>query len=121
MTTTYEWDIETLKDPIRLDDGSPAWDIDDHFFCDSLEEAVQIVESGSFGKRCCVVLVKNVGDEDFGIQHREWFYITESGLQEGAPKKFQKELSSCNRLDRLKDCANFVSEEEYSKTMEPEE
>lgn len=82
-TTTYEWTCEVI-----VDDENPDYqDIVDSDFGDSLEEVQRRGESNDIeGTICRYGLVKNVGNEDDGLQERTWAYVDENGK---LPEEFE--------------------------------
>lgn len=115
--TVYEWDVEILCEPYKHDDGVVTIDIADHYHCDRLEDAVHYVEELAHC-RCCVVLIKDVGNEIDGVLDRDWFYVGKKGIESGCPAKFTKELKAKNRLARLNASPQFMSQEEYCEIQE---
>jgi hypothetical protein len=94
MPVIYEWDVEQIEDE----------DIVDHYFCDSLDEAREVVANGDSSMKWAVVLVCKVEDNR-GRTHTSWAYLNEDGtLPESfsdaynrptrkVPKKFHDETA----------------------------
>ena len=119
--TSYEWCVEILDKPYTHEDGSVTIDIVDHYHCDKLEEAVYYVEELAHC-RCCVTLVKDVGNKEDGLLLRDWFHVGRNGIiEEDCPKRFIKELAAKNRLGRLNASPVFMSHEEYCEIQEEAE
>ena len=82
----YEWDIETVDE---------YDDIQDHHHSDVCFDLIKYPLKES--ER--LVLVRDVGNDDDGLQDRQWAYVDASGLPDffdgGAkvPKRFHKELA----------------------------
>lgn len=92
MGVYYEWDIE------EVDDNG---DIQDHDFRDRIKDFVVLPVID--GERCQLVLVRNVGDEDSGVEDRTWAYAEAdcsrwklpATFEDGhkVPKRYHDELS----------------------------
>ena len=92
--TSYEWGVELV-----IDDE----DIEDTFHFDSFAEAKQEAEKPREGYRSVIVLIREQGSEDRGVEDRQWAYFEDDGtLPEEfdggnrVPKRFHQEVAKAN-------------------------
>ena len=85
-TIVYEWDIETVDN---------NGDIQDHHHSDTCFDLIKCpLEKGER-----LVLVRNLGNDEDGLQDRQWAYVDPTGLPDffdgGAkvPQRFHRELN----------------------------
>lgn len=78
MTTEYEWCIETIDDYDDITD----LDFSDKISSFKISDLAYNPVAGEPKKR--LVLVRSVGDNDEGLQDREWAYLEGGAL----PKEF---------------------------------
>lgn len=96
MSIKYEWDVEEHDDV----------DVLDHDHRDKLSDFKKLSFSQINGVEFCLVLVKDVGNQDEGLQHRAWAYtmwdraverwVLPGCFDDGSnvPKKFHDELKA---------------------------
>lgn len=96
MAVKYEWDVETLDE---------FGDILDHDHRDTFKEAIAAEKTTQgFSETTRICLVRDVWDEDNGIQDRQWAYLEEGKLPEyfedtggqeanRVPQKFHQEVA----------------------------
>ena len=91
--TSYEWGVELV-----IDDEHE--DIDDTFYFDSFAEAKREAEKPREGYRSVIVLIRDQGSEDRGVENRQWAYLEDDGtLPEEfdggnrVPKRFHQEVA----------------------------
>ena len=75
-------------------------DIDDTFYFDSFAEAKREAEKPRKGYRNEIVLIRDQGSEDRGVEDRQWAYLEDDGtLPEEfdggnrVPKRFHQEVA----------------------------
>ena len=91
--TSYEWGVELV-----IDDEHE--DIDAPLYFDSFAEAKQEAEKPREGYRNEIVLIRDQGSEDRGVEDRQWAYLEDDGtLPEEfdggnrVPKRFHQDVA----------------------------
>jgi hypothetical protein len=82
--TQYEWDVE-----VHDEHG----DIIDHLFQASYADCVEVAKEH---KLCEIILVRDQGTEDEGLDDRQWAQVKDgkftTEFHNGVPQRFKKEV-----------------------------